>query len=501
MGLLKRNIAANFAGSLWQALMGLAFIPLYIKFMGIESWGLIGLFATIQPMLGLLDMGLSSTLNREMARLSVLPQKEQEMRNVVRTLEVFCWGMAVMLGITAAALSPFMANHWIKAWKLSAGTIEQALLIMGLVMALQMPIAFYSGGLMGLQKQVLLNVIAICMNTLRGAGAVLVLWLVSPTIQAFFSWQIVVSITNIIFLAAFIWRSLPAGNTRAVFQREILKEIWKFAAGISGITILAVILTQLDKIILSRMLSLEMFGYYTLASVVAMSLNRLFGPVFLGIYPRLTQLISLDDSEGLRRLYHQSGQFMSILILPAAIVVALFSYEILLVWTQNPTAAENSHLLVSLLICGTAINGLMHLPYALQLASGWTRIGLNITVFLILIFFPAIIILTRYYGPVGAASAWLALNILYMLIGVPLTHQRLLRGEATKWFCNIIYPLASIVAIVFIGHNLYKSYISPRAAIASVVITFLFALMSACLSSSYIRKMIKNRFLWKRPLC
>ncbi len=83
MSLLKKNIAANFAGSIWQALIGLVFIPLYIKFMGIESWGLIGIFVTLQAIFGILDMGLSSTLNREMARLSVLPGKEQEMRNLV----------------------------------------------------------------------------------------------------------------------------------------------------------------------------------------------------------------------------------------------------------------------------------------------------------------------------------------------------------------------------------------------------------------------------------
>ena len=37
---------------------------------------------------------------------------------------------------------------------------------------------------------------------------------------------------------------------------------------------------QLDKVILSKILSLEMFGYYTLASMVAMSLGRLALPIF-----------------------------------------------------------------------------------------------------------------------------------------------------------------------------------------------------------------------------
>jgi O-antigen/teichoic acid export membrane protein len=194
--LLKKNIVANFTGNIWQTLIGLLFIPLYIKFMGVESYGLIGIFATLQAMFGLLDMGLSGTLNREMARLSVLPDKEQEMRNLVRTLEVIFWSVAIFIGISVIAISPFIAHHWVKAGQLPSKTIGQALLIMGLAMAFQWPAGFYSGGLMGLQRQVLLNVINVSMSTLRGAGAVLILWLISPTIQAFFSWQIIISIIN-----------------------------------------------------------------------------------------------------------------------------------------------------------------------------------------------------------------------------------------------------------------------------------------------------------------
>ena len=434
MSLLKKNIAANFAGSIWQTLMGLVFIPLYIKFMGIESYGLIGIFATLQVIFGLLDVGLGSTLNREIARLSVLPRKEQEMRNLVRTLETLYWGIAIFVGITVVLLSPIIAHQWIKAGQLPLKTVEQALLIMGFVMVFQMPIGFYSGGLMGLQKQVLLNVINVCMSTLRGVGAVLILWLVSPTIQAFLLWQVGISMTNAFFLAFFLWRRLPLVEKKTVFQKQLLKGIWRFAAGMSGISILAVILTQLDKVILSKILSLEMFGYYMLASVVAMSLSRLFTPVFLSIYPRFTQLVSINDQDGLKQLYHKSCQFISVMILPVAIVIALFSYEIILFWTQNPATAEKTHLLVSILICGTALNGLMNPPYALQLAFGWTKLSVFKNVIAVILLVPLIIYMTAHYGAVGAAIVWLVLHMGLFFFEIPIMHRRLLRKEKWRWY-------------------------------------------------------------------
>jgi len=256
MSLLKQNISANLFGNGWQALMGFVFVPLYIKFMGVESYGLVGIFAMFQVvMTGLLDVGLSGTLNREMARLSVLPDKEQEVCNLVRTLEIIYWGIALFIGIAVIAASPFIAHHWVRAEQLSSATVEQAVLIMGFTIMLQWPISFYVSGLMGLQRQVLLNGINVGMSTLRGGGAVLVLWLISPTIQAFFLWQIVISVIHTFLLTFFFWLSLPKVKNRAVFQKKLLKGIWRFAAGMGGTTILGIILTQMDKLILSKMLN------------------------------------------------------------------------------------------------------------------------------------------------------------------------------------------------------------------------------------------------------
>ncbi|MBS1199036.1 MAG: polysaccharide biosynthesis protein, partial [Proteobacteria bacterium] len=42
--MLRRNLIANYLGQGWAAIMGMAFVPLYIKYLGVESYGLIGLF-------------------------------------------------------------------------------------------------------------------------------------------------------------------------------------------------------------------------------------------------------------------------------------------------------------------------------------------------------------------------------------------------------------------------------------------------------------------------
>lgn len=488
---LKKNITANFAGSFWQAIMGFVFIPLYIKFMGIESYGVIGIFATIQGIFGLLDVGLGSTLNREMARLSVLQGKQQEMRNLLRTLETLYWILAVFTGLIVVLLSPLIANHWIKEGQLHLESIRQSLLIMGFIMIFQMPIGFYSGGLMGLQKQVLLNGINVGISTFRGVGAVLILWLVSPTIQTFLLWQLAISILNAIIIGIFLWRNLPCSENKPFFQKDLLKGVWRFTAGMSSISILAVILTQMDKIILSKMLSLELFGYYTLASMIAMSLNRLFIPFYSGIYPRFTQLIALNDQEKLKQIYHTSCQLLSVLILPAAIILALFSYEIILLWTQNPATAERSYLLVSILICGTAINGIMHLPYALQMAFGWTKLSIIKNIVAVIILGPLIVFFTVHYGSAGAASVWLLLNIGYFFLEIPIMHRKILRNEKWRWYWqDVAIPLIVALSIAILGRISFFSTTSNLISFLNILMISLLTFAMTLISVPIMRSKI-----------
>ncbi len=340
MSRVKLNLLANFGGQAWTALMGLAFVPLYIKFMGIEAYGLIGFYVTLQGIANLLDFGLSPTMNREMARYSARPESADEARDLVRTLEAGYWAIGVLLGAAVALAAPWIATHWVKAQELPVPVVQQAVMIMGLVTALQWPLSFYQGGLLGLQKQALLQAINVGVGTLRGVGAVLILWRISPTVTAFFTWQIVVSALQVSLITFFLWRSLPPDSRAPRFDARLLRNIWRFAAGMSATSLVTLLLTQLDKVILSNLLNLEMFGYYTLAGTVANALYNVIGPVFSALFPQFSALVARGDHQGLTRVYHRGCQLMATVTLPVALMVCLFARELILLWTANPLTAD-----------------------------------------------------------------------------------------------------------------------------------------------------------------
>jgi hypothetical protein len=161
---------------------------------------------------------------------------------------------------------------------------------------------------------------------------------------------------------------------------------------------------------------------------------------------------------------------MAVLVLPAASVVALFPREILLLWTQNREVTLAVSPIVTALTIGTALNGLMHLPFALQLSHGWTRIGISINLFLIAVLLPATIILAQFYGATGGATAWALLNILYVVIGIPLTHRRILKGETFRWFKDdLILPMTGAVGVVAAGRILLTVSLTPTGTLFFLV--------------------------------
>ena len=46
--MIKKNMMANLVGKLYTAGIGFLVLPVYLKYLGAESYGLVGIFAMIQ---------------------------------------------------------------------------------------------------------------------------------------------------------------------------------------------------------------------------------------------------------------------------------------------------------------------------------------------------------------------------------------------------------------------------------------------------------------------
>lgn len=438
MSAFSRNVAANLLGMGWSSLVQLLAVPVLIAMVGVASYALVGFYASLVALLTVLDLGMSASLTRKVAGAGSNPDPDST-AHLLRTYEVIyaLVGLAIGGGIVLA--SPFIARSWLVSAQIGVAEIQDCVALMGLLTMLRWPITPYVAILQGLQKQVGLSVVGAAVVTLANGGGVLLLAVTAPAIEVFFAWQCACAVAQLVALRVLVLRALPQRGTSPRFSASMLQDGWTFAAGMTGITLTALVLTQGDKLILSKLLPLEELGYYSIALVLATALQMITFPIFNATLPRLCERASARDENGLQTAFQASCALMNALLVPVCLFLALFSHELLLLWTRDPLIALRVAPLLSLLVVGTLLNGFMNVPYALQLARANARIGLAINSVLCVLMVPVIVVLTDRYGIVGGAAVSPILNGLYLVAGLPLTY-RLCAGPG--WRRNFLSDLA-----------------------------------------------------------
>jgi O-antigen/teichoic acid export membrane protein len=346
-----------------------------------------------------------------------------------------------------------------------------------------------------LQRQLTLNLLLAVFATVRAVGALLALILVAPTIEVFLWWQVAVSAAQSVAFAGATWRALPAGR-RPQFSVQELRKTVRFAAGITGVTVLSFLLTQSDRIVLSKVLSLDAFGVYAFAATLALAILRLVYPIVGAVYPRYSQLVAAGDGAHLTEFYHRTCQVMSAVLLPVAATVVAFAGDLLRLWTGDAELARVSAPILAVLVAGSALNGLMNLPYAMQLAHGWTALSFWINLVSVCVLVPATWIMGSAYGGVGAALVWLTLNLGYVLVGIPLMHRRLLREEMTRWYwADLGRPLMASATAVLLWKVAMPS-VPPGILGWTVLAAVLATCMAACVAATPVTRNVI--FAWWR---
>jgi O-antigen/teichoic acid export membrane protein len=476
--------------------MGLVFVPVYIHYLGMEAWGLVGFLVMMQGWMTLLDLGLTPTLNREMARYQAGARTLQSTRDLLRSLEIIYGAIAVLVIAIIWFAAPLIASKWLNANALSTASVARSISVMGLVLAARMAELVYRGAIQGLQRQVWLNVALGALATLRWAAVVGILAWVSPTIEAFFLWQGLISLLTVAVLARQTYHWLPTTGRAARFDIVALMEIRRFAAGMVATTFLGLLLTQIDRLLLSKIVSLEEFGIYTLAAAAAGALNILVAPMAASTQPHLTELVAKGEHDALRETYHRACQILAAILVPAALVMSAFAYPLLLLWTGNESIAARAAPALTILALGSLCNGFASLPYVVQLAHGRPGLSVKVNFISALILVPAIAWSVPRYGTIAAAWVWFALNAGYVFISVPYMHRSLLRGELWRWYrYAVIGPVVIGTAVVMTVRH-FADVPSDRISIA-VFLALTGLLVAAFVSASIpaFRPHLRHRFL------
>ena len=489
----RRNIAANVAGRIWGIASFYLFIPIYLRLLGAEAYGVVGFYMVMLGVLVIADLGLTSTLSREMARLGALDSARGDRRDLMLSLERLYLAITLVAGLGVVVLAPVIAERWLQARAIPRHEMIVVLRLMGIALALQMSGNFYFGGLLGLERLVAANSLQVGWAMLRAGASALALWLIAPTLMVFFVTAIITNLGYLVATRIACWRALgsPEGGS---FRRDLLSQTWRYSAAMAGMTILSSFLSQLDKLVVSRLLPLDVFTHYSLASTLSQAPVIVGAAIATALFPRLTMLAAAGPPESLRRFYHAGSQLVAVVTFPLGLTLAAFAPEVLLFWTRSPATASTAGSAGSLLLVGSTVLAILLVPYQLALAYG--RVGLNLCIGIAQLFViaPALWVLVSRDGLVGAGWVWLGLNVSTGLIMIPLLHRRVMPGATRSWLLtDVARPLIATLAVLAVGRVLTPRVNSPTVAFLIALGTGGTALAAAAIVSPAGRTWLRLR--------
>lgn len=425
--------------------------------MGAEAYGLVGIYITLLAAINILDMGLSPALSRELARLSVLPNSVSLMRSTVTTLECIYVVIALFIVLAFYFLAPVIAEYWLNNNALPTETVSSCLQLMGAQCALQFLTNYYTNGLIGLQRTVRANGVLALNHTLRAGAGLFVLIAMSVDVKLYFISQLIFTFVGLLMTAFALYSALPHANITNVLMRNRFEKLKlrfnlerfnaskRFAAGMAITSVCTFFIMQTDKIILSKLVTLEQFGYYTVAINIAVTIAGAAGLISKSVLPRMTQQVAANDSEGIKALYLKASASVAWLILPIAGLLITFNYQFLTIYLGNAEKVVSIAPIFVLLMFGYAMHSLMYIPYALSLAYGWTRYGINTSIVAIVVMTPITIFATLKYGVIGAATSWVFLSMGYLCFSLRYLHEKIHKDLMLKFYKKVGWQVLILV--------------------------------------------------------
>jgi len=497
---LFRNIVAGSASSIYAAIIAILMAPVYIHWLGKESYGLIAFATVLQGWLAMLDLGLTQAFTREVARYHGGALPASQLRQLLRVLAVITSATAVLIAVAIAAASPFIANSWLKTESLSPTDAAWCVACMGLAIAARWPLGLMRGILTGSEAFVWLGGANIILASLRAFGVLGAFALVAATPIVFFVWQALVSVLEVIVYTRRARALLPEPEAHIAWSWQPLRHMLRFSLSVAFMAAVWTGITQLDRLILSTLLPLADYAVYALAVLAASGVTFAVAPIAATIQPRLARIAAGGDIQDAAAFYRRSSHVIAIVAAPLAAVMATQAESILWAWTGDAALARTGAPIAALYAIGNGLIAIGAFQYYLQFAYGNVRLNIWFNIVYALTMLPLTVFVVFHWGAYGAAWTWLGVNAALVLFWTPVVHARFAPGIHRRWLIADVGLPVVVAAGVAVACGYLPHFHNRLALLAQLLAMGAVVALATALSSRVVRQYLAAILVrWRQP--
>lgn len=491
---MKRSLAYSMTSQAYIALIGILLMPVYLHLLGAEVFGLVGLFVAAQAWIQILDMGFTPVLSREFAQVRAGGSSIGATLSRLRTLEWLFFFISLGIVLLIFFMRDVISKHWINSQGLDFVTISQSLVLISVAVVLRWFAALYRGVLVGQERQNRVNMLLMVFATIRFVGVVPLLLILSPSASVFFVFQALVSVFELLASRFVALSGIPNIGIRA--NLATLKPMFPMVGGVAFLNSVWIFFTQMDKIVLSGFLSLQSYGYFTLAVVASSGILMLIQPLSQVVQPRLNFLSAKGDEDALKELYGLVSQFAVVGFVGLGMGAAFFAEPVLQIWTGSAEVARNSAPVLFWYALGNSAVGVMFAPFMLQFARGDLRLHIYIHAVLVVFLMPLLLFAAHAEGGIGTGKVFFMVNSFFILFWSPVVHHYFLPSLTWRWLFVDTLPIALLVSMVlFFGALFFPSKLTILPSLIWIAVTIFFAMLLGVFFGVHTRKFIVSQLV------
>jgi O-antigen/teichoic acid export membrane protein len=470
--LLARNTIWNLLGSGAPMLVAVACIPVLIRELGKDRFGILALAWALIGYANLFDLGLGRALTQMISK-KLGAGEHHEVPDVFWTSLLLMTLLGSLGGVIVACISPWLVRHALNV----PAALQHETLISFYLISFSIPVIIGTAGLRGFleaqQRFDLINALRVPMGMFTYIGSLLALPFsrsLVPVVAVLAAGRVIAWIAHLLLC----FKVQPALRHEIAWRRDFVSPLMCFGGWMTVSNVIGPLMVTLDRFVIGAYLTVAAVAYYATPFEMVTKLwlfpNSLVGVVF----PAFSTSFAHDRNRT-AMLYDRSVKYVLLLLFPIVLLIVVLAPDALKLWL-GPDFAQHSTRVLRWLAVGVFINSLALVPSALLQGIGRP----DLTAKLHMIELPAYLLALWWCiskdGIEGAAVAWTGRVALDAIVLFFLASRLMPAGASLRMRTALVAvtaPVALAVATLPQGLALKGAFVLGAIAVFAAVAWFL----------------------------
>ncbi|MDM8515120.1 flippase [Desulfobacterales bacterium HSG16] len=402
---IGRNSVLNLIGYGLPLIVAVFAIPLLVKGLGTDRFGILTLAWVLIGYLSMFDMGLSRALTKMVAEKHGENKDDslKEICGLIWTAVVLMAGFAICVAVISSFFLPFLVERILSI----PDHLKSETLISFYLLVWSLPIVIPSIGIRGVLDAFgrfdLSNAVRIPLGIYTFASPLLVLPFsqsLAPVIAVLVAGRITACIAQILFCIKIVPGIIRTHN----FRKDMAGRLLRFGGWMTITNMISPVMNFFDRFMIGSIVSLTAVAYYATPSEVVTKI-WLFPIAILGVlFPAFSAGFAIDPEHALN-LFVKGIKYIFLSLFPVTIAIILFSKQGLSFWLGSDFA-ENSTSIMQILAAGVFIHSIGQVSFALIQGIGRPDLTAKLNMIELPVYVAVMWTMTVYAGILGTAIAW-----------------------------------------------------------------------------------------------